>query len=111
MISSDKCFSEKVADYLNSHPAFKNTDGFIMNSDFYYKYILEFVDIHPGTMPIADKYRKGIFGQEMFTLDDAKKFLEWIDPKWMDFKHLSKSEFFNVSNLKLTDDIIEFMDI
>lgn len=62
-------------------------------------------------MPIADKYRKAVWGQRTFTMDEAEEFLKWLDPKWTDFKHLTKSEFFTETNLELTNDGIEFMDI
>jgi len=111
MICADECVSREVAEYLNSHPAFKYSAGCIMNPVFFDMYIREFTDVNRGTVPIADKYRKAIWTQREFSMEDAKEFLEWLDPKWMDYKHLAKSEFFKESNLTLANDGIEFMDI
>lgn len=111
MIESDACVSREVAEYLNSHPAFMYSQGCIMHPDFFDNYIREFTDVHRGTVPIADKYRKAVWGQRKFSMEDAKEFLEWLDPKWMDYKHLTKSEFFKGPDLTLANDGIEFMDI
>ena len=112
MIYSDDCFSKEVAEYLNSHPAFIDSRGSIINPEFFDLYIREFTDVHRGTVPIADKYRNGVWGQSTFTMENAEEFLKWLDPMWMDFKHLTKSEFFETeSDLTLANDGIEFMDI
>lgn len=111
MINSNEWIPKEVAEYMNSHPAFMHSYGCIMNQDFFDQYIREFTDVHKGTVPIADKYRKAVWSQVKFTMEDAEEFLRWIDPKWMDFKHLAKSEFFKGPDLELTNDGIEFMDI
>ena len=111
MINSSRWIPNEVAEYMNSHPAFTDSQGCIINSDFFDEYIREFTDVHKGTVPIADKYRKAIWEQVEFTMEDAKEFLEWLDPKWMDYKHLDKSEFFRGPDLTLANDGIEFMDI
>lgn len=111
MINSNEWIPKEVAEYMNSHPAFMHSYGCIMNQDFFDQYIREFTDVHKGTVPIADKYRKAVWSQVKFTMEDADEFLHWIDPKWMDFKHLAKSEFFKGPDLELTNDGIEFMDI
>lgn len=111
MICVDDCVSKEVAEYLNSHPAFKDSQGCIMHPVFFDNYIREFTDHRTGTVLIADKYRKAVWGQEKFTLGNAKEFIEWLDPKWTEYKGLGKSEFFTRSNLELTNDGIEFMDI
>lgn len=111
MICVDDCVSKEVADYLNSHPAFIYSQGCIINPDFFDNYIRKFTDEYKGTVPIADKYRKAVWGQRTFTMDEAEEFLKWLDPKWTEYKGLSKSEFFTGSNLVLANDGIEFMDI
>lgn len=111
MICVDDCVSKEVADYLNSHPAFIYSQGCIINPEFFDRYIREFTDEHKGTVPIADKYRKAVWGQRTFTMGEAEEFLKWLDPKWTEYKGLGKSEFFTGSNLELTNDGIEFMDI
>lgn len=111
MICIDSCVSKEVAEYLNSHPAFSDSQGCIMNPGFFDDYIREFMDVHKGTVPIADKYRMGVWGQREFSMEDAEEFLRWIDPKWMDYKHLAKSVFFKGPDLTLANDGIEFMDI
>jgi hypothetical protein len=111
MICHDDWVSKEAAEYLNSHPAFQDSNGCIMDPEFFNNYIGEFTDKHKGTVPIADKYRKGVWGQERFTLEDAKEFIKWLDPKWTEYKGLSKSEFFKGPELELANDGIEFMDI
>ena len=111
MICYDDHISKDAAEYLNSHPAFINSEGCIMNPRFFDRYIREFTDVHKGTVPIADKYRRGVWGQTRFTLEDAEEFLKWIDPKWTEYKGLGKSEFFKGPDLVLANDGIEFMDI
>ncbi len=111
MISADGYVPKEVAEYLNSHPAFSDSEGCIIKPEFFDNYIREFTDARKGSVPIADKYRKAVWGQRKFTMEDAKEFLEWIDPKWVDYKHLAKSEFFTGPELELTNDGIEFMDI
>lgn len=112
MIECNEWICYDAAKYLNSHPAFIDSKGCIMNPDFYNDCIREFTDIRRGTVHIADKYRAGVWGIERFTLEDAEGFLEWLDPKWTEFKHLQKSEFFNKGpELSLANDGIEFMDI
>lgn len=111
MICHDDWVSKEAAEYLNSHPAFQDSNGCIMNPEFFNEYIVEFTDKLKGLVPIVDKYRKGVLGQERFTLEDAQEFIKWLDPKWSDYKHLSKSEFFKGPDLELVNDGIEFMDI
>ena len=111
MINADGYVAKEVAEYLNSHPAFSDSQGCIINPEFFDNYIREFTDVHKGTVPIADKYRKAVWGQRVFKMEDAEEFLRWIDPKWMDYKHLSKSEFFKGPDLTLANDGIDFMDI
>lgn len=111
MICVDDCVSKEVAEYLNSHPAFKDSQRCIIHPVFFNNYIREFTGHRKGTVPIADKYRKAVWGQRTFTMDDAKEFLKWLDLMWTEYKDLDKSEFFTGSNLELTNDGIEFMDI
>lgn len=111
MIGSNEWVSKEVAEYLNSHPAFTDSRGYIMNPDFFDDYIREFTDVRKGSVPIADKYRMAVWSQRIFSMEDAKEFLHWIDPKWMDYKHLDKSVFFKGPDLELANDGIEFMDI
>lgn len=111
MIGSNEWVSKEVAEYLNSHPAFTDSRGCIMNPDFFDDYIREFTDVRKGSVPIADKYRMAVWSQRIFSMEDAKEFLHWIDPKWMDYKHLDKSVFFKGPDLELANDGIEFMDI
>lgn len=111
MICADGYVSKEVAEYLNSPPAFSDSQGCIINPEFFDDYIREFTDVHKGAVPIADKYRKAVWGQREFSMEDAEEFLPWIDPKWMDYKHLAKSEFFKGPDFTLANDGIEFMDI
>ena len=111
MICHDEYVTEEAAEYLNSHPAFIDSCGYIINPDFFDKYI------HPELIsgnhePVLDRmYRGSVFGMKRFDLDDAKAFLAWLDPKWTEYRHLSKSEFFKEKDLKFANDGIEFMDI
>ena len=110
MIFHNEYISEEAAEYLNSHPAFKVSDGYIMNKDFFDKYIhLELLSDNP--VPVLDRYRESVCGRERFDLDDAKAFLIWLDPKWTEYMRLDKSEFFKEKDLKFANDGIEFMDI
>ena len=110
MICHDEYITEEAAEYLNSHPAFTDSDGCIMNPGFFDKYI------HPELLsdnhePIFDRYCDGVWGKKKFDLDDAKAFLIWLDPKWTEYRCLGKSEFFKGKDLKFANDGIEFMDI
>ena len=110
MICHDEYITEEAAEYLNSHPAFIDSDGCIMNPGFFNKYF------HPELMsdnhePVLDRYCDGICGRKKFDLDDAEAFLAWLDPKWTEYRCLGKSEFFKGKDLKFANDGIEFMDI
>ena len=110
MIYHNKYVTEEAAEYLNSHPAFTVSDGCIMNPGFFNKYLYpELMSGNPE--PVIDRYHDGVCGRERFGLDDAKAFLAWLDPKWTEYRHLGKSEFFKGKDLKLANDGIEFMDI
>ena len=110
MICHNGYVTEEAAEYLNGHPAFKVSDGYIMNKDFFDKYI------HPELLsdnhePVFDRYCESVCGRERFDLDDAMAFLIWLDPKWTEYRRLDKSEFFKGKDLKFANDGIEFMDI
>ena len=110
MICRNEYISEEAAEYLNSHPAFTDSRGCIMNPGFFGKYI------HPELLsdnhePIFDRYCDGVWGKKKFDLDDAMAFLAWLDPKWTEYRRLDRSEFFKESDLRLANDGIEFMDI
>ena len=110
MICRNEYISEEAAEYLNSHPAFIDSCGCIMNPDFFDKYI------NPELMsgnhePVLDRYCDGVWGKKKFDLDDAEAFLAWLDPKWTEYRRLGKSEFFKGTDLKFANDGIEFMDI
>ena len=110
MICHDEHITEETAEYLNSHPAFKDSSGCIMNPGFFIAYINpELKSGNPA--PILERYRDGICGMKRFDLDDAMAFLAWLDPKWTEYKRLDKSEFFKGTDLKFANDGIEFMDI
>ena len=110
MICHDEYITEEAAEYLNSHPAFKDSDGCIMNPGFFNEYINpELVSGIP--VPVFDRYRDGVLRRKKFDLDDAKAFLIWLDPKWTEYRCLGKSEFFKGKDLKFANDGIEFMDI
>ena len=112
MIGRNEYISEEAAEYLNGHPAFKVSDGCIMNPDFFGKYITpEFFRSSGSVLQVLDRYRAGVCGMERFDLDDAKAFLAWLDPKWTEYRRLDRSEFFKESDLRLANDGIEFMDI
>lgn len=110
MIYHNRYVTEEAAEYLNSHPAFTVSDGFIMNRGFFNKYI------HPelfsgNPVPVLDRYLDGVYGRKKFDMDDAEAFLAWLDPKWTEYRCLGKSEFFKETDLKFANDGIEFMDI
>ena len=110
MICYDGYVTKEAAEYLNSHPAFIDSDGCIMNPGFFNKYF------HPELMsgnhePVLDRYHDGVCGRKKFDLDDAEAFLAWLDPKWTEYRCLGKSEFFKGKDLKFANDGIEFMDI
>ena len=110
MICHDEYITEEAAEYLNSHPAFIDSRGRIMNPDFFYKCVHpELMSVNP--VPVLDRYCNGVWGRKKFDLDDAVAFLTWLDPKWTEYRHLGKSEFFKGKDLKLANDGIEFMDI
>ena len=110
MICHDEYVTVEAAEYLNSHPAFINSGGYIINADFFNRYI------HPklfsdNPAPILERYRDGVSRKKKFDLDDAMAFLAWLDPKWTEYRCLGKSEFFKEKDLKFANDGIEFMDI
>lgn len=108
MICHNGYVTKDAAEYLNGHPAFTDCRGCVMNPDFFYKCV------HPELQsgnPVFDRYCDGVWGRKKFDLDDAKAFLAWLDPKWTEYRHLDRSEFFKESDLRLTNDGIEFMDI
>ena len=110
MICRNGYVTEEAAEYLNGHPAFKVSDGCIINPDFFTKYVNpELFSDYP--VPVLDRYREGVCGRERFDLADAKAFLTWLDPKWTEYRRLDRSEFFKESDLRLANDGIEFMDI
>ena len=110
MICYNGYVTEEAAEYLNSHPAFIDSDGCIMNPGFFNEYInSELLSGNP--VPVFDRYQDGIWGRKKFDLDDAEAFLAWLDPKWTEYRCLDKSEFFKEKDLKLANDGIEFMDI
>ena len=108
MICHNGYVTEEAAEYLNGHPAFTDSDGYIMNKDFFDKYINP--ELLSGN-PVFDRYCDGVWGRKKFDLDDAEAFLAWLDPKWTEYRCLGKSEFFKEKDLKLANDGIEFMDI
>ena len=110
MICHNRYVTEEAAEYLNSHPAFIDSCGCIMNPCFFDKCV------HPellsgNPVPVLDRYLDGVWGRKKFDLDDAEAFLAWLDPKWTEYRRLGKSEFFKEKDLKLANDGIEFMDI
>lgn len=110
MICHDEYVTEEAAEYLNSHPAFTDSRGCIMNPGFFVKYINpELVSDNP--VPVFGRYIDGVCDRKRFDLDDAKAFLAWLDPKWTEYRCLGKSEFFKGKDLKFANDGIEFMDI
>lgn len=110
MICHDEYITEAAAEYLNSHPAFIDSCGCIMNPDFFNKCVnLELLSDNP--VPVFGRYCDGVLRRKKFDLDDAVAFLAWMDPKWTEYRHLGKSEFFKGKDLKLANDGIEFMDI
>ena len=111
MICYNGYVTEEAAEYLNSHPAFIDSCGCIMNPGFFSKYFQpELLSGNPEPI-IVDRYRDGVCGRKRFDLDDAKAFLAWLDPKWTEYRCLDKSEFFKEKDLKFANDGIEFMDI
>lgn len=110
MIYHNRYVTEEAAEYLNSHPAFTDSRSYIMNPGFFDKYIYsELLSDNPE--PVLDRYHDGVLRRKKFDLDDAKAFLIWLDPKWTEYRHLGKSEFFKGKDLKFANDGIEFMDI
>lgn len=110
MIYHNRYVTEEAAEYLNSHPAFIDTCGGIMNPDFFDKYVR--LELRPDNLkPVLNRYLDGVLRRKKFELDDAKAFLAWLDPKWTEYRCLDKSEFFKGTELKFANDGIEFMDI
>ncbi len=110
MICHNGYVTKEAAEYLNSHPAFTDSRGCIMNPGFFNKYI--YPELVSGNLePVLDRYCDGVWGRKKFDLDDAEAFLAWMDPKWTEYRRLGKSEFFKGKDLKLANDRIEFMDI
>ena len=111
MICHNEYITEEAAEYLNSHPAFIDSCGCIMNPGFFNKYIINPELDSVNLVPVLDKYLDGVWSRKRFDLDDAKAFLAWMDPKWTEYRCLDKSEFFKEKDLKFANDGIEFMDI
>ena len=112
MICHNGYVTKEAAEYLNSHPAFTDSPGCIMNPDFFNKYFHPELTSGNPVPIIVDKYRDAVlYGRKKFDLDDAKAFLAWLDPKWTEYRRLDKSEFFKGKELKFANDGIEFMDI
>ena len=110
MIYHNRYVTEEAAEYLNSHPAFTDSRSYIMNPDFFNKCVnLEQLSDNP--IPVLDRYIDGVLRRKRFDLDDAVAFLAWLDPKWVEYRCLGKSEFFKGKDLKFANDGIEFMDI
>lgn len=110
MIYHNRYITKEAAEYLNSHPAFIDTCGCIMNPDFFYKCV------HPALLSdnpklVLNRYLDGVQRRKKFDLDDAKALVVWLDPKWTEYRCLDKSEFFKGTELKFANDGIEFMDI
>ena len=110
MICHDEYVTEEAAEYLNSHPAFTDSDGCIINPDFFNKCVNPEL-LSDNHEPVFDRYCDGVLRKKKFDLDDAKAFLAWLDLKWTEYRHLGKSEFFKGTDLKFANDGIEFMDI
>ena len=110
MICHDEHITEEAAEYLNSHPAFIDSCGCIMNPGFFDKCVhLELLS--DNLEPVLDRYRDAVQRRKKFDLADAEAFLAWLDPKWTEYRRLDKSEFFKGTDLKFANDGIEFMDI
>ena len=110
MICHDEHITEEAAEYLNSHPAFIDSCGCIMNPGFFDKCVhLELLS--DNLEPVLDRYRDAVQRRKKFDLADAEAFLAWLDPKWTEYRRLGKSEFFKEKDLKFANDGIEFMDI
>lgn len=108
MIYQDSFFSKEVTDYLNSHPAFNHNMSGLIQPYFFDKYVGPVMDV-TNDVPIVMKYKKAVYRQVAFTLDEAKEFLKWLDPFWTEFKGLKRSEFFKDDGLyEVTE---EFEDI
>ena len=111
MICYNGYVTKEATEYLNSHPAFKDSSDCIMNQGFFNKYF--YPELMSGNHePVLDRYHDGVCcGMKRFDLDDAVAFLAWLDPKWTEYRCLGKSEFFKEKDLKFANDGIEFMDI
>lgn len=100
-------FPKEVAEYLNSYPAFQTTYGY-MNNDF-------FVDMHMVEQlkkgnRITKRYAEcaGLTTKKPFTMEEARGFLEWIDPLWCLWNGV-KSSGFNFGNEAIPGSF-EFLD-
>ena len=91
-----RSFSQEAKDYLNSYPAYQCKTGGLMDND---KQIRDPEDF-------MTKYRLCV--QEctdyVFSVQDAEKFIKWLDPMWCEYKGITDSGFFKQDSVTLDDE-------
>lgn len=109
---------DEVVDYLNTYPAFRETDGERINDPFYDQYVSDvmaevYVDHErnrvitnePENQPLAD-YCSAIWSLDgyMMNMEEAEALLRWMEPRWCEFKGIDSSGFFHDDLVTLTED-------
>ena len=92
MLTVDRCFKKDVMEYLNCHPAFNTTQSYIIYPDFFDKYISDAM-YHDKNFGVQN-YQKAVSGYAIMDMESAKEFINWLDPRWCEYKGIKNSGFF-----------------
>ncbi len=111
--------SDEVVSYLNTYPAFMETDGERINDDFYDQYVFDVLMTKVNVVhdknrvfaneqenqPLAD-YCSAIWSMPgyMMNMKEAEALLRWMEPRWCEFKEIESSGFFQDDLVTLTED-------
>ena len=110
--------SDEVVSYLNTYPAFMETDGERINDDFYDQYVSDVmtevnvdhdrnrtIANEPENQPLAN-YCSAIWSMPgyMMNMEEAEALLRWMEPRWCEFKEIESSGFFHDDLVTLTED-------
>lgn len=120
MLTKDKDLRvpQEVIDYLNTYPAFKETQGERIHDPFFDQYISDAMtkvhvdyDCHmaianiPEDQPLAN-YCSAIWYLDGYTMtmEDAEDLLRWMEPRWCEFRGIGSSGFFREDSVTLNED-------
>lgn len=92
MLTVDRYFKKGVVEYLNRHPAFNTTQSCIIYPDFFDKYISDAL-YHDKNFGVRN-YQAAVSGYAIMDMESAKEFINWLDPRWCEYKGIKNSGFF-----------------